>query len=180
MSDIDIHELVIQHDELKEKHAALEAEHLLLQRVHSNYTGAINQLQSQMEQLYADASPGLTQNQQMHWRAHLGLPVMMLAREYRSFGFATALLLIAAGRRVQRAGWNGKGMWVTVVTHWSAQLDVSGEDGLQLHPWLVMKTADQALVPWLVSQTDLLASDWQLYQPPPVQPVEEVPKEQLQ
>lgn len=180
MEERDYNDLFADHEELKRKHEALEAEHLLLQRVHSNYTGAINQLQSQMEQLYADTAPALDTAKQAYWRTQLGLPVMMLAREYRSFGFATALLLAAAGRRVQRAGWNGKGMWVAVVSQWSAQLDVSGEDGLRLHPWLVMKTADQTLVPWLVSQTDLLASDWQLYQPPPAPAVEEVPKEQLQ
>lgn len=30
----------------------------------------------------------------------------------------------------------------------------------ELMPWIGMKTADGKFVPWLASQTDLLASDW--------------------
>lgn len=31
---------------------------------------------------------------------------------------------------------------------------------LRLLPWIGMKTADKCFVPWLASQTDLLAEDW--------------------
>ncbi|WP_400183919.1 DUF2829 domain-containing protein, partial [Klebsiella pneumoniae] len=29
-------------------------------------------------------------------------------------------------------------------------------------PYIAMKTADEKLVPWLASQTDVLAEDWQI------------------
>lgn len=29
-------------------------------------------------------------------------------------------------------------------------------------PWIGMKTADEKIVPWLASQTDVLADDWQI------------------
>lgn len=63
--------------------------------------------------------------------------------------------------RVRRAGWNGKGMWLGLM----APIYVTeSEDGVSraFEPFVFMKTADDKLVPWLCSQTDLLASDWEL------------------
>jgi len=34
-------------------------------------------------------------------------------------------------------------------------------DNHPLLPFIAMKTADDKVVPWLASQTDLLASDWE-------------------
>ncbi len=53
------------------------------------------------------------------------------------------------GNRVAREGWNGKGM------HLEMQ---EGTDNW--HPFVLMKTVQGKFVPWLCSQTDLLASDW--------------------
>lgn len=79
--------------------------------------------------------------------------------------FSTALVLLKEGKRLQRAGWNGKGMWVVLVT--SALAYGPGESiGLPhltpLLPWVGMYTADHKFVPWLCSQTDMLAEDWQV------------------
>lgn len=70
------------------------------------------------------------------------------------------------GNRVARVGWNGKGMWLDKVkAHWSGEL-VSGEnmpDEWQGNlPFVVMFTADQKLIPWSASQSDLQAKDWQV------------------
>jgi hypothetical protein len=59
------------------------------------------------------------------------------------------------GAKVRRAGWNGKGMWVALQTP-----DKHSKMSL---PYVYMKTADDKLVPWLCSQTDLLAGDWELH-----------------
>lgn len=40
--------------------------------------------------------------------------------------------------------------------------DGRGSSSLALLPWIGMKTADDGFVPWLASQTDLLAEDWVL------------------
>lgn len=56
------------------------------------------------------------------------------------------------GRMCCRAGWNGKGMWIA--------LHVPAEDEEMTMPYVYMKTADNHRVPWLCSQTDLLADDW--------------------
>jgi len=75
--------------------------------------------------------------------------------------FGLAVEALKQNKRVCRAGWNGKGMWLRIV--------VPGGDGkefdmgMQNLPYLEMKTADNKLVPWLASQTDVLAEDWQVF-----------------
>lgn len=66
--------------------------------------------------------------------------------------FSYALMMVRNGQRVCRTGWNGKGMWVAL-----QRPDAHSKMSL---PYLYMKTADDELVPWLASQTDLLAEDW--------------------
>lgn len=81
------------------------------------------------------------------------------------------------GKRVQRAGWNGKGMWLSLSgpmepreipasAFWSKNnADWAHEKGgiAKVLPCVTMKTAtDEILMGWLCSQTDLLATDWQL------------------
>ena len=81
--------------------------------------------------------------------------------ERLSFGDAVAAL--KEGLRVEREGWNGKGMWLGLVDtgYYDVGLSVVGEINLLL-PWIGMKTADNKFVPWLASQTDVLAEDWQI------------------
>lgn len=66
--------------------------------------------------------------------------------------FGEAIVLLKAGRRVSRSGWNGKGMWLA--------LQVPDRHSKMSAPYIYMKTADGHLVPWLASQTDVLAEDW--------------------
>ena len=66
--------------------------------------------------------------------------------------FSDALSLLKVGAKMQRAGWNGKGMYVEL-----QQPDAHSKMSL---PYLFMKTAQGDLVPWLASQTDILAEDW--------------------
>lgn len=77
--------------------------------------------------------------------------------------FETALALLKSGRRVARAGWNGKGMFLFYVKghEWSLpSVEVVPGKVLPLLPFIAMKTAGDEVVPWLASQTDVLASDW--------------------
>lgn len=79
--------------------------------------------------------------------------------------FGYALRLLKAGKRVARSGWNGKGMWIGLVHsgQWglgSGQPYDSDSIHANLLPWVGMKTADGSFVPWLCSQTDMLACDW--------------------
>lgn len=69
-----------------------------------------------------------------------------------SLSFGEALVALKAGGRVARAGWNGKGMWL--------KLQVPDAHSKMSLPYIYMKTADDKLVPWLASQTDVLGEDW--------------------
>lgn len=57
------------------------------------------------------------------------------------------------GRKVRRAGWNGKNMWL--------ELQEPDDHSKMTLPYVYMSTAQGDLVPWLCSQIDLLATDWE-------------------
>lgn len=66
--------------------------------------------------------------------------------------FGDALSLLKRGAKVARNGWNGKKMWLA--------LQVPDENSKMSLPYIYMKTADDKVVPWLASQSDMLAEDW--------------------
>lgn len=81
--------------------------------------------------------------------------------------FSDALRLIKEGKRVARSGWNGRGMFVFLVPGSKFQvnreplLSILGEGTfVDYHGHVDMRTAGGQIVPWLCSQTDLLATDW--------------------
>jgi hypothetical protein len=85
--------------------------------------------------------------------------------------FGDALALLKAGKRVQRAGWNGKGMFIFLVPGSTFKVNRPPLLGIypegteiRYHGHVDMKTADGMVVPWLCSQTDMLAEDWGLYE----------------
>lgn len=74
-----------------------------------------------------------------------------------------------SGGKVARAGWNGKGMFLYYVREnaYPATSPVAqkewGENALvPYQAYIAMKTAQGSVVPWLASQTDLLAEDWEI------------------
>lgn len=80
--------------------------------------------------------------------------------------FSEALKAMEMGCKVQRQGWNGKGMWLHVVIATAYEVTFVGQpikrnaDSFNTLPFIQMKTADNKFVPWLASQTDLLSDDW--------------------
>lgn len=87
-----------------------------------------------------------------------------------AMSFSGALAALKAGQRVARAGWNGKGMWLVLVPGSTFPITADRPVGKALPhrvgemmdylPHIDMLTAQGALVPWLASQTDVLADDW--------------------
>jgi hypothetical protein len=81
-------------------------------------------------------------------------------------GFDQALKALKEGVPVARTGWNGKGMFVYLVGpgNYPPATDVAKaafNGGLvPYRPYLAMKTVDNEVVPWVASQSDLLADDW--------------------
>lgn len=78
--------------------------------------------------------------------------------------FGEALALLKANYKVARNGWNGKNMWLEYVPAeaWFMGANEMRRQLCDRLPWIGMKTADDKFVPWLASQTDLLAEDWVL------------------
>jgi hypothetical protein len=84
--------------------------------------------------------------------------------------FGEALDALLRGLRVARSGWNGRGMWLVLVPGSTitvsegrplgdAAPELVGQQ-VQYQPHVDMRTADGSIVPWLASQSDLLATDW--------------------
>jgi hypothetical protein len=84
------------------------------------------------------------------------------------FHFGAALFLLKDGRKVARAGWSGKGMFLyhvpanTYPAQTNAAKSYFGTEGVPYGAYIAMKTAQDNVIPWLASQTDMLAEDWVL------------------
>lgn len=78
--------------------------------------------------------------------------------------FGCALFWLKREKRVTRAGWNGKGMWLLFVPedYWNTSVGPSNVPKAHRLPWIGLKTADGGFVPWQASQTDMLAMDWEM------------------
>jgi hypothetical protein len=95
-------------------------------------------------------------------------------------GFERALAALKVGRSVARKGWNGKGMWLSIVKGMPVEMvteipiladntlfeaDAHRRPNIERFAYpdhIAMKTADNKLVPWLASMTDLMADDWEI------------------
>ena len=78
--------------------------------------------------------------------------------------FGQALDQLKQGKKMQRQGWNGKGIFIDLQTP-----DVNSK---MTSPYLFIDTtglqtdnpdAPKSRVPWLASQTDMLSDDWEIY-----------------
>lgn len=80
--------------------------------------------------------------------------------KYLNFG--QAIEALKEGKKVSREGWNGKGMWLSYLDPYDNKQFTLTEKDIEgtFAPYIGMKTADNKYVPWLASQTDILADDW--------------------
>lgn len=90
-------------------------------------------------------------------------PLEVFNRAYRpvtGITFGIAIEALKHGLKVSRSGWNGKGLWL--------QLHKPAPTSMMTLPFIYMcypddaKTTPGARVPWLASQTDMLAEDWEI------------------
>jgi hypothetical protein len=75
------------------------------------------------------------------------------------------------GARITRAGWNGTGMWVVHQAGYPDGIPINSNTaaatGLvegtvcRFLPYLMLRTVGGDFVPWVISQTDALADDWE-------------------
>lgn len=91
-----------------------------------------------------------------------------------TMNFGEAIEALKAGHKVARAGWNGKGMFLYYVPANSypasgnklgTMTGIFPDDMVPYGAYIAMKTAQDNVVPWLASQTDVLAEDWENVSP---------------
>lgn len=97
-------------------------------------------------------------------------PKDVFERAYRlssGLTFGDALQALKAGKRVARAGWNGKGMFVYYVraaaylAQSAAAIEYFGENAyVPYAPYLALKGVDEKVSTWVPSINDVLAEDW--------------------
>jgi len=69
-----------------------------------------------------------------------------------TFGIGRAVKEMGDGNLVAREGWNGPDQHLA--------MQVPDENSKMTLPYIYIRTVQGDLVPWLCSQTDLLAIDW--------------------
>lgn len=95
-----------------------------------------------------------------------------MANENEIHDFGWAIRQLKEGKKVQRKGWNGKGMFImlqpgSTVTGSMMRNEPAkefyGDGEVKIQPHVDMKAADNTYtVGWNASQIDMLAEDWQL------------------
>lgn len=101
-------------------------------------------------------------------------PKDVFERKYSTGGpsIGWAIRQMRQGKRVARSGWNGKGMYLALQRGYPEGIPINQNTadatGLpagtvcRFLPYVMMRTAQGDFVPWLCSQTDLLANDWEV------------------
>ena len=88
-------------------------------------------------------------------------------RKTTGMPFGLAVEAVKKGKKIARAGWTAKDMFLFLVPGSTFKVNRAPLLGIypegteiNYHAHIDMKTADGTIVPWLASQTDVLADDW--------------------
>lgn len=83
--------------------------------------------------------------------------------------FGEAIEALKLGKKVCRKGWNGKGMFLYLVSAGSypvkmdAAKSIADENGnVNYGPYVALKAANGSVYPWNASQADMLSEDWEV------------------
>ena len=95
-------------------------------------------------------------------------PRLVFEKAYRhtnGMTFGLAIETLKMGKKACRKGWNGKGIFI--------ELQRPDEHSKMTSPYIFINTtglqtnnpdAHKSCVPWLASQTDMLADDWEIFE----------------
>jgi hypothetical protein len=83
--------------------------------------------------------------------------------------FGQSVAVLKNGGKVSRRGWNGKGMFLFLVPGSTFKVNRPPLLGIypegteiEYRPHIDIKTVDGHVVPWVASQADILAEDWEI------------------
>lgn len=79
-----------------------------------------------------------------------------------------AVTAMRCGYKIARKGWNSEDQWIalnpssviTVSEGRPLAKNITIGTKVKFQEYVIMKTVQNTIVPWLCSQTDLLANDW--------------------
>ena len=83
--------------------------------------------------------------------------------------FGQVIEAIKTGSKTARSGWNGKDMFIYYVPEnvypangnkLNTMSGIFPDDLVPYRAYIAMKTAQNDVVPWVASQSDILADDW--------------------
>lgn len=84
--------------------------------------------------------------------------------------FSQALVDVRLGKKIWRQGWHGQDQFVVYQKGYPQGIAINANTAdatgiaegtvMAFKPYLMFKTAEGAFVPWVASQSDLLAMDW--------------------
>jgi hypothetical protein len=89
-------------------------------------------------------------------------------RRTKGMTFGLAIEAMKYGHKVARPGWNGKDMFLYYISEDSYPAKMSAIKGrfendiVPYGAYIAIKTAQGNVVPWMASQTDVLAEDWMI------------------
>lgn len=94
-------------------------------------------------------------------------PEDVFDRDYQpttAMSFGHAIKALKKGYKVARAGWNGKGMYLSLAEGPFADPEcIEPLEGEATRSWIGIRAADKEFLPsWVASQTDMLADDWMI------------------
>ena len=85
--------------------------------------------------------------------------------------FSKALIELKKGEKLAREGWNGKGLYVTLVpglkdikpsVRMQEAHDIKRDELITIEPYFQIKNAQGTFNTWVPSVSDLLANDWEV------------------
>lgn len=85
-----------------------------------------------------------------------------IKKEVTGMDFGRAIDGMREGLKMRRAGWNGKGMWVALQEPDAGSMNTLPYIYIE-YPVGHVAYPNGSRVPWLASQTDMLANDWEVH-----------------
>lgn len=89
-----------------------------------------------------------------------------MSNRFTGMNFGQALVLLKAGKKVAREGWNGSGMFAYMVpanaypANTEAAKSHFGDSLVPYRAYFALKTAQNDIATWVPSGSDILAEDW--------------------